>query len=105
MSGEDPQGERCEMLTFDSWMKKNNIQQVDFIKMDIEGAEVDAFRGAGEMIKKFKPKLAIAIYHEYDNAIKIKNMIEKYRPDYKIRFRGIWDVDGVRPRPYMIYAY
>ncbi len=105
LSGEDENGERCEMVSFDDWIEANQINKIDFIKMDIEGGEISAFQGAGKLIKKFKPKLAIAVYHEYENAMKVRDLILKYRTDYKIRFSGIWDYKDVKPRPYMIYAY
>ena len=105
LSAEDENGEKCEMTSFDDWMEKNQIDKVDFIKMDIEGAEIDAFRGAEKLIRRFKPRLAIAVYHEYENANLVRDLILKYRPDYKIRFSGIWDYQNVKPRPYMIYAY
>ena len=37
-------------------------QKIDFIKMDIEGAELQALKGAEQTIKKFRPKLAITVY-------------------------------------------
>lgn len=106
LSAEDElNGEKCEMVTFDKWLEQNKIPKIDFIKMDIEGAEVEAFKGAEKIIRYFKPKLAIAVYHNYENAKLIKGLLLRYRPDYNIRFSGIWDIDEVKPRPYMIYAY
>jgi len=58
-------------ISIDDFVIKNNISKVDFIKMDIEGAEPFALEGAVETIKKFKPKLAIAIYHSMEDFINI----------------------------------
>jgi FkbM family methyltransferase len=50
-------------ITLDAWSRENNINQLDFIKMDIEGAELEAIEGCVQVIEKFKPHFAIASYH------------------------------------------
>lgn len=52
-----------ETVTIDETLSKLGLDRVDFIKMDIEGAELDALKGAEQSIRKFKPKLAISLYH------------------------------------------
>lgn len=52
-----------QAITIDSWMEKHNIPKIDFIKMDIEGAEIEALEGCIETIKKYQPNFAIASYH------------------------------------------
>ena len=42
-------------------MSANNIQRIDFIKVDIEGFELNFLRGAEQSIKKFKPILFMEI--------------------------------------------
>nr|WP_203544798.1 FkbM family methyltransferase [Desulfovibrio sp. JC010] len=49
--------------TIDETASKLNLSRVDFIKMDIEGAELNALRGAVNTLKEFRPKLAISLYH------------------------------------------
>jgi FkbM family methyltransferase len=71
-------------ITIDDFVKINNIPKVDFIKMDIEGAEPAALRGALETIKRFKPKLAITNYHGIDDFVNIPNWISDLGLDYEI---------------------
>lgn len=54
----------------------------DFIKMDIEGAEVPALRGGAETIKTHTPTLAICIYHLKDDFWQIPLLIHKICPEY-----------------------
>ena len=72
------------LLRIDDFVKQNNISKVDFIKMDIEGAEPLALQGAIETIKKFRPKLAIAIYHSINDFVNIPNWILGLNLDYEI---------------------
>lgn len=54
-------------ISIDDFLANNKLDKVDFIKMDIEGAEPFALKGAINTIKKYKPKMAIAIYHNMDD--------------------------------------
>jgi len=55
----------------DGLVQERGLQRVDFIKMDIEGAERAALRGAAETIKRWKPRLAITVYHHIDDFFEI----------------------------------
>jgi len=58
-----------------------------FIKMDVEGSEMDALLGAKQTILRNKPKLAICIYHMHKDFVQIPNWIHTLVPEYKLYVR------------------
>ena len=54
-------------ITLDDMQAELNLDRVDFIKMDIEGAERHALAGARRILAAHKPRLAICIYHAPDD--------------------------------------
>lgn len=74
------------------------------IKLDVEGAEMDALGGATQLLSKEKPYLAVAVYHGYDNALECEKIIKKANPHYEITFRGCYGYFHP-PRPYMLFAF
>lgn len=85
----------CPHLT-DSGECKINVDSLDnlfldvpitFIKMDIEGAEKETLLGAKEVIKKYKPKLAVCVYHKTNDIYEIPILIKSLVPKYKIYLR------------------
>ena len=61
--------------------------KVSFIKMDIEGAELDALKGAEQTIKKVHPKLAISAYHKFEDLLEIPQFIQVIDSSYKFYLR------------------
>ena len=80
----DGQTGQATTISIDDFVKNNSIPKVDFIKMDIEGAEPIALEGAIETIKRFKPKLAIAIYHSMEDFVNIPYWIMGLNLGYKL---------------------
>ena len=60
---------------------------VTFLKIDIEGSELAALRGAARIIREQKPKLAICVYHKPEDIWEIPDLILQYNPDYNLYFR------------------
>lgn len=58
-----------------------------FIKMDIEGAELSALRGAEKTIQVHYPKLAICIYHKLTDLIEIAEYLMRTAPEYRYAIR------------------
>lgn len=61
--------------------------RASFIKMDIEGSEAEAIRGAEETIRKWKPTLAISVYHKKDDILALPELILSIADDYTLYIR------------------
>jgi hypothetical protein len=57
------------------------------IKMDVEGMELDALRGASDTIARAQPVLAIAAYHYCEHLWQIPILVKSIAPDYDILLR------------------
>lgn len=73
-----------DVTSIDEYVEENNICNVDFIKMDVEGAEIEALKGAENTIKHFSPQLAISIYHKPEHLFEIPLLIKTLLPEYKL---------------------
>lgn len=72
------------MITLDQFVEQHAIEQVDFIKADIEGAERLMLQGAKETIRRFCPRLVLCTYHLEDDPEVLERMILDINPEYKI---------------------
>lgn len=79
----------------------NECDPITFIKMDIEGSELEALKGAQKTIEKYKPKLAICIYHRRDDLIEIPKLIKELRSDYHFYLRNHQCI----PEDSVLYAF
>jgi FkbM family methyltransferase len=65
-----------------------------FIKMDIEGAELDALGGARETIRRFNPVLAICVYHLQNHLWRVPLLMRELLPDGRFFLRS-YCLDGL----------
>ncbi|NNL66675.1 MAG: FkbM family methyltransferase [Myxococcales bacterium] len=77
----------CEASTIalDDFVAENGIGRVDFIKMDVEGAEREALRGATRILREHEPRLAISAYHLLDDLYVLPQLIHEINPAYEFR--------------------
>lgn len=92
------------LTTIDKLVAELNLPRVDFIKMDIEGAEVPALAGARDTITRFKPRLAIATEHKPDDEFTIPAAVRKIRSDYQMECGPCLEAKG-HVRPDVLYFY
>jgi FkbM family methyltransferase len=96
--------EEVPIITIDQVVSQYSLGEEGVIKMDIEGFEMAALTGAIDTLQRYKPALAIAVYHELENAKKCAEIIKTANPKYEIEFRGYYGYFDP-PRPYMVFAY
>lgn len=69
-------------VTIDDFVEKERLQKVNFIKMDIEGAELNALKGSIKTLRRFRPKLAISLYHNLNDFITIPEFLTSLNLGY-----------------------
>ncbi len=85
------------LTTIDRLVADLNLPRVDFIKMDIEGAEQKAIAGAAGTIQRFHPRMALCIYHLADDKIAIPRMVRALVPGYSFDQTCLCARDRVQP--------
>ncbi|MEP6260744.1 MAG: FkbM family methyltransferase [Gillisia sp.] len=81
------------VLSIDDFVDSENINKLDFIKMDIEGAEIETLKGARNTIKSLKPNFAIASYHIIENEVTYKK-VEEFFTEMNYPYKTIFFEDG-----------
>lgn len=75
---------KAEITSIDSEL---DGKPATFIKMDVEGAELESLIGARNTITKYRPRLAICVYHKLEDICKIPGYILSLVPEYKFYLR------------------
>lgn len=70
------------------------FERVTFIKMDVEGSELESLKGAEQTIRRDKPKLAICIYHKAEDMYQLPLYIKELVPEYRLYLRHHSNGDG-----------
>lgn len=74
-------------MTIDQLQERPDFRRIDFIKMDIEGAELPALRGAEAVLRKFRPRLAITVYHSLADFWEIPQYLDYLGLGYRFYLR------------------
>ena len=86
---------RVKTITIDALVKSQNLSRVNFIKFDIEGAELEALRGAENTIRQFRPKMALCVYHCPTHFTQLARFVHEIHPDYNFSMdhfsNGPWE--------------
>lgn len=80
---EGMQVEQVRAVSLDSYIE----EAVSFIKLDVEGAELETLKGAKNILLRNKPKLAICIYHKKEDLYEIPYYLKRLVPEYKLYIR------------------
>lgn len=88
----DPASAQSDLLevkavSLDGFVEEREIERVDFLKADLEGADVDFVRGALKTISRDAPKCGLTVYHNREDFIEIPRLLMSARDDYTYYFR------------------
>jgi FkbM family methyltransferase len=75
-------GPKVPLTTIDNLVAELQLSSVDFIKMDIEGAEMQALEGARDTVRRFHPRMAISVEHRPTDPDQIPGVVHGLWPDY-----------------------
>ncbi|MBC7927548.1 MAG: FkbM family methyltransferase [Bryobacteraceae bacterium] len=96
--------EKFPLTTIDKLVAELGLERVDFIKMDIEGAEVRALNGGRATIAKYHPRMAVSVYHQPDHPVEVPRSIMAAWSGYRMEC-GPCAVANNRIRPDILYFH
>jgi FkbM family methyltransferase len=87
LNGEKPRPVHIDvpLTTIDLLAQRLKLERVDFIKMDIEGAEQNALKGARSTISTYRPRMAICAYHTANDAEQVPILARSAWPEYRVQ--------------------
>lgn len=97
-------GPEVPLTTIDKLTRELHLPRVDFIKMDIEGSESHALRGAAETIAAYKPRMAVSMEHKRSDPDEIPALVQSLNGHYQLRYGGCGCTTG-RAQPETLYAW
>ena len=73
-------------------------RKIDYIKYDVEGAELEALNGSSQLIKRDSPTLLISLYHRSRDIFSLINKVREEYPEYTLYLRRLrclpaWEID------------
>ena len=83
ISGTRDGGNVVKMVKLDDFI----TGPVTLVKMDIEGAELDTLHGMEGLLKEFRPKLAVCVYHKVEDLYTIPKYLKQTVPEYRFKLR------------------
>ncbi|MEJ7604703.1 MAG: FkbM family methyltransferase [Bryobacteraceae bacterium] len=102
--GSHPNSEKLPVTTIDKLVAELKLDRVNFIKMDIEGAEPKALAGGRETLAKYHPHLSVSVYHVPDHPVIVPQVIRAAWSGYQMEC-GPCAIANARIRPDILYFH
>jgi FkbM family methyltransferase len=98
------EGAKVPLTTIDKLAAELKLERVDYIKMDIEGAEQRALMGARQTIAKYHPRLSLSAYHNPEDPEKIPQLVRQAWDGYQMECGPCAEIPSrLRIRPDVLY--
>ena len=88
------------LVRIDDLLLEGRIPRVDYLKLDVEGSELEALRGSLAAIHKFRPKLAISLYHKPQDYFELVDFVH----DLGLGYRFFLDHHTIYEEETVLYA-
>ncbi len=88
------------LVRLDDLLLERRIPRIDYIKLDVEGCELAALRGSLAAIYKFRPKLAISLYHKPNDYFELCDFVH----DLGLGYRMYLDHHTIYDEETVLYA-
>ena len=103
MPGSGNHGVEAPLTTIDRAVAELKLPRVDYIKMDIEGAEARAIAGAAQTLARYHPRLSIAAEHMADDAVRIPRAVHSAWQGYRMACGPCLETRDGHIRPDVLY--
>jgi FkbM family methyltransferase len=91
------------LTTVDKLVAELQLPRVDFIKMNIEGAEQKAVVGARKTIATYRPRMALCIYHVQGDEVMVPKLVLEAAGDAHVQKTCLCARDRVQPEVAFFY--
>ena len=80
---------QCRVTTLDSFVSEKKLEHIGLIKADVEGMGLELLKGAQEVIKRDRPVLSLAAYHNVDELLGQYEFLSALLEDYHFELRDL----------------
>jgi len=77
----------AQTISLDDFAQQYGLRSIDFVKLDVEGAELSVLQGARRALRRFAPKLAVAAYHREEDLVRLPAFISELERGYTLFLR------------------
>jgi FkbM family methyltransferase len=102
---EEPKVVSLPVTSIDRAVEELGLSRVDFVKMDVEGAEVRALKGAARTLKRWRPRLALATENLPDDVERVPRTVKEIVPEYRFRMGPCVRLKNFMIRPEVVYGW
>jgi FkbM family methyltransferase len=102
---EQPQVVKLPVTSIDRVVEELGLERVDFLKMDVEGAEVEALRGARKTLQRWRPRLSVATENLPDDIDRVPETVKGMVPEYRFQAGPCRKVRKFMIRPEVVHGW